>query len=458
MKRKMTEGKIFPNLLAFSLPLVIGSLFQLAYNLFDYIVLGWFSSTPIESQAAIGIASPIMNIFISLFSGLCVGAGIHSSELYGNKDIKNLKRQFSSFLLVFGIISLGITLIFLFFLKPILTLSNVYDPFLQKEATTYLSIVAFGFIFCFFYNFYASVLRSMGDSMSSLIFLIISCVLNITLNIVFVVSFNLDVFGVALSTLISQIISAIAIIIYAKIKYPTVFKFKLEEFVIDKELLKISSSYAIASALQQIVLFVGKYLISIQVNKYDAVVIDAFSAASKIDDFVTSPAQNFAHAAAIFVAQNKGAKQYKRAKKGFGAGIGLNLIYGVIITIVLFFTKEYLLNLFISNDVSIIESKQLVIEGGNRYLTIMCMLYLLPCVTNSIQSYFRGIGKLNIVFLSTLVQIIFRVLFVYVLIYLSIDCLSSTAFATGIGWIVMIAFELPILIHYFKSNKNLIIE
>ena len=88
------------------------------------------------------------------------------------------------------------------------------------------------------------------------------------------------------------------------------------------------------------------------VNKYDAVVIDAFSAASKIDDFVTSPAQNFAHATAIFVAQNKGAKQYKRAKKGFGAGIGLNLIYGVIITIVLFFTKEYLLNLFISYKTS----------------------------------------------------------------------------------------------------------
>lgn len=458
MKRKMIEGRIFPNLLSFALPLVIGSLFQLAYNLFDYIILGWFSSSPIESQAAIGIASPIMNIFISLFSGLCVGAGIHSSELYGNKDIKNLKKQFSSFLLTFGLISLGITLLFLLLLDPILTFSNVTDIFLRKEASIYLSIVAFGFIFCFFYNFYASVLRSMGDSMSSLIFLIISCILNIGLNIIFVITFDLDVFGVALSTLISQIVSAISIIIYAKVKYPTVFKFKLEEFVIDKKLLKISSSYAIASALQQIVLFVGKYLISIQVNKYDATIIDAFSAASKIDDFVCSPAQNFAHATAIFIAQNKGAKQYQRAKKGFATGFALNLIYGVIITVVIFLGKEFILNLFISNDVSISESKKLVIEGGTRYLTIMCALYMLPCVTNSIQSYFRGVGKLNIVFLSTTVQIIFRVSFVYILIYLSIECLSSTALATGIGWCAMILFELPILIHYFKSNKNLIIE
>ena len=88
----------------------------------------------------------------------------------------------------------------------------------------------------------------------------------------------------------------------------------------------------------------------------------------------------------------------------------------------------------------------------------MLIIYMLPCITNSIQAYFRGVGKLNIVFLSTTVQIIFRVSFVYLLIYLSIDCLISTALATGVGWIAMITFELPILLHYYKTNKNLIIE
>lgn len=457
MKRKMTEGKIFPNLLSFALPLVIGSLFQLTYNLFDYIVLGWFSSHPIESQAAIGIAGPIMNIFISLFSGLCVGAGIHSSELFGNKDIKNLKRQFSSFFLVFGLISLGITLLFLLFLDPILTISNVTDPFLKKEASSYLAIVALGFIFCFIYNVYASTLRSMGDSFASLLFLIVSCVLNIALNVIFVVVFNLEVMGVALSTLISQVISGIAILLYGKIKYPEVLKFKLEDYCIDRKLLKVSASYAIASALQQIVLFVGKYLVSIQVNKYDAVVIDAFSAASKIDDFVFAPAQNFAHATAIFIAQNKGAKQYDRAKKGYAVGFGMNLVYGVIISLLIFVFKKDILNLFISNDESIVASKNAVIDGGVTYLNIMCMLYMLPCITNSIQCYFRGIGKLNIVFYSTTVQIFFRVLFVYLLIYLSVECIPSTAYATGIGWGFMILFELPILIYYYKNNKNLIV-
>ena len=458
MKSKMTEGKIFSKLLLFALPLVIGSIFQLTYNLFDYIILGWFSDNPIFSQAAIGVAGPIMNIFISLFSGLCVGAGIHSSELFGKKDITSLKRQYTSFAIVFGLISLLVSILFVIFLNPILTISNVVDPLLKKEAYTYLIIVSIGFVFCFIYNLYASTLRSMGDSIASLLFLIISCVLNILFNILFVVVFNLNVIGVAIATTISQLLSAVSIVIYGKTKYKEVLIFKKNEIVIDRKLLKISTSYAIASALQQIVLYVGKYLVSIQINKYDAVVIDAFSASSKIDDFVFAPAQNFAHATAIFIAQNKGAKQYDRAKKGYKVGFLLNLIYGVVITTIIFVLKEPVLNLFISNNPEILESKQLVIDGGLTYLSIMCMLYMLPCITNSIQCYFRGVGKLNIVFYSTTVQIIARVTFVYILIGLLSKPLEAVAYACGIGWLFMIAFELPILIYYYKTNKNLIIN
>lgn len=458
MKQKMTSGKIFSQLLIFALPLVIGSLFQLTYNLFDYIILGWFSSNPIINQAAVGISNPIMNIFISLFSGLCVGAGIHSSELFGKKDNGSLKKQLSSFLLSFGFVSIVLTILFVLFLNPILTISNVTDINLKSSAKTYLLIVSIGYVFCFIYNFYASSLRSIGDSVASLLFLFISCVSNIILNIIFVVIFKLEVIGVALSTVLCQFISALSIMIYAKTKYKDIFIFKRKEYIIDFKLLKISSSYAIASALQQVVLFIGKYLVSIQINKFDAITIDAFAASTKIDDFVFSPAQNFAHATAIFIAQNKGAKQHLRAKKGFFVGFLLNLIYGVIIISVILLVKMEVLSLFISNDLNIAESKNEVIRHGVIYLNTMCMFYMLPCITNSIQSYFRGIGKLNIVFYSTTVQIIFRVLFVFILIPLISSPLKAVAFASGIGWVFMILFELPILIHYYKTNKNFIIN
>ena len=455
-KRLMTEGNIYTRLLIFALPLVIGSIFQLTYNLFDYVVLGWFAKDPIASQAAVGAANPIMNIFISLISGLCVGAGIHTSELFGKKDNDNLRRQISTSIIVGLIVVVALSLLFIALLNPILFISNVSDLKLKEEVYLYLLIVSIGFIFSFIYNIYASILRSFGDSLSSLLFLIISCILNVTFNIVFVIVCKMEVLGVALSTIISQFIAAISIVIYGKIKYKDILVFKRSEYVIDKKLLKITASYAIASCLQQIVLWVGKYIISTQINKYDYITIAAFSSATSIDQFFFAAAQNIGHASAIFIAQNKGAKQYKRAKKGFLAGLSINMVYGIIITTIIILFNSTLLSLFISNDPQIQLAKDQVITLGLEYLSIMSFLYLCPCLTNSLQSYFRGIGKLNIVFYSTAVQIFFRVSSAILLINLTNKPMSSTAYATGIGWLFMILFELPLIIYYFKTNKELI--
>ena len=121
--------------------------------------------------------------------------------------------------------------------------------------------------------------------------------------------------GVALATLISQLLSAISITIYSKLRYKDIFLFRFKEYVIDTSLLKISIPYAVSSALQQVVLYVGKYIISTQINKYGEIIIDAFASATKIDDFVFTPAQNFAAATSIFFSQNYGTNKIKRAKK-----------------------------------------------------------------------------------------------------------------------------------------------
>ncbi len=455
-KAKLTEGKILPKLLLFALPLVIGTLFQLAYNLFDFVVLGWFGEDKILSQAAISAANPITSIFTTLLIGLCAGAGIHTSELFGKENsLQELKKQIISFSILGLLFTVFITVLFIVLLNPILSLSNITNESLRQQVYIYLIIVAIGFIATFIYNNYASVLRSMGDSMASLIFLIISCLLNIALNMLFVIAFKMEVTGVAIATTISQTISAIAICIYATIHYKEVLAFKKTDFKVDSSLAKISIKYAVASAMQQVVLYVGKYLISIKINSYDNLTIDAFGLATKIDDFVFSPAQNFAHATAIFIATNKGAKNIARAKKGFLIGFGINLVYGILISLIILLTKENLLELFISTDESIASEKQEIIAKSLSYLNIMLIIYILPCITNSIQAYFRGIGKLNIVFYSTTIQIIIRVIFAYVLINLIDDPLPCAAYATLIGWIGMIIFETPFLVYYYRTNKNL---
>jgi len=444
--QKMTKGKIFPQLLKFALPLVIGSLFQLTYNLFDFVVLGWFSSKPIESQAALGVASPIYNIFISLISGLCVGFAIHSSELYGKEDIQSLKKQFTSFLIVFGLFSIALTFLFNIFINPLMTLSNVKDDSLRIDAMIYLGIASLGFICSFFYNIYACFLRAMSDSLASLLFLILSCILNIVLNIILVVNYNLEIVGVAVSTVVSQFLSAIAIVIYGKLRYKNILVFNIKEYVIDFKLLKKSASYAIASALQQIVLFVGKFIVSIQINGFDAYYIAAYAGATKIDEFVFTPTQNFGHAASIFMAQNKGDGNNKRYKQGFKTGFLLNIVYGIIISFVVFFLKEELVDLFINKNTP---DRSLVIEKGILYLSYMSFLYIIPAITNSVQSFFRGLGKLRLVFLSTTANIIGRVITIVVLIKL-IAPMEASAFANLGGWITMLLFEVPFLVYHYK--------
>ena len=133
------------------------------------------------------------------------------------------------------------------------------------------------------------------------------------------------------------------------------------------------------------------------------------------------------------------------------------MIYGAIISVIIFLVKKPVLNLFISSDESLLESKQEIITNAITSINIMCCLYLLPSFTNAMQSFFRGTGKVTIVFLSTFVQILSRVIFVIILLKVTNNPMQSTAFGTGIGWLFMIAFELPILmvsIRKLKESEN----
>ena len=136
------------------------------------------------------------------------------------------------------------------------------------------------------------------------------------------------------------------------------------------------------------------------------------------------------------------------------SGFLLNIIYGVFISIIIFVIKKPVLNIFVSSDAALITSKTEILNNACTYLNIMCCLYMLPSITNAMQSFFGGSGKVTIVFLSTLVQITTRVIFVILLMHLTSKPMVSAAFGTGIGLIFMIAFELPILIVHFKKLKE----
>jgi len=438
----MTSGPITPQIIHFTVPLIIGNLCLLTYNAADSIIVGRFIGA--NALAAVGAASPIMNIILFLIVGICLGMSVLMGNFFGSGDIAKLKREISTALIAGGAFTLVIIVLGLIFSHAILSLMHTPLEIID-DATLFLRIIFVGMFFTFIYNIYASTLRSMGNSRASLYFLIASAVLNVILDLLFVAVFKFGIAGAACATVIAEALSALFCIIYVSKRIP-ILKYTRHEFVFDRSLLRETVNYSSVAAMQQITLHLGKLLVQGAVNPLGIFAIAAFNAVGKIDDFVMIIQQNIAHGTTGFLAQNNGSGNgAKRIRKGFYTGLKMEVIYSLFMGIIIFVFARQFVTLFVGNE------GVKVVDSGVKYLKIMSFLYLLPGVTNILQGYFRGLGKMKITLNSTFIQIVGRVIAAYFMApYFG---LKGIALACLVGWIFMLAYELYVFIRTWKVNK-----
>ncbi len=438
LKNDMRKGNIVKSMLIYTIPLIIANIFQLLYSTIDTAIIGQFTDT--LSVDSVGAATPIINVVSFLIIGLCNGAAILMSEFYGAKDKDTLKQEIGLCFTIFSIFTVVASLIIIIFSKQLLVVTNVHD-FLIDGAREYLIVSMIGVIFVTIYTIIFTALRSIGDSISPLLILIISCVINIGLDLWFIAGLNLGIFGAALATIIAQALTMVVAIIYVLIRND-IFRLKISDFIIRKTLFIRTIKYALASAMQQVVLYIGKALVQTEVNKLSFEQQAGYAFGTKIDDFALEPSKCIGQAVAVFIAQNRGAKQGRRAKKGYLYGLIMQWTMALTISIIVLTLRTQLVKLFTKDEDNMMYAAM--------YLGVMGFIYLMPGTTNGLQSYFRGIGNLLIVFLSTSFQIIFRVIAAF--IFISKYNVRGCAFSTFTGWVFMIAFELPILIYFWKKN------
>ncbi len=435
---KMTEGSPFRLQLAYSFSLVLGSLFQLAYNAADSIIVGRFIGK--EALAAVGTANPVMNIVILSISGITIGASVLMSSYYGADKEDLLRKEFAT-LSVFGLFfSLFVAIFGVIICKPLVSLIQVPVE-IQPITVRYLSIIFLGTPFTYFYNALSSSLKSVGDSNTPLKFLVFSSILNIVLDLIFIGLLDFGITCSAMTTVIAEAVSAILCIIYVYRKVD-VLSIPLREFRIDGSMLKKTISYGSVTALQQAVQPICKLLIQGAVNTLGVDVIAAYNAVTRIDDFAFTPEQSIASGITTYVAQNDGAGKKERVIKGFRAGLLIEFLYWILICVFSYTFRFKIMGLFIAEESNLIAI-------GARYLALMSFLYIFPAFTNGIQGFMRGIRKMKVTLLCTTVQATMRVVFVYLLIpYLGI---ISVAVASAIGWVLMLLVEVPI---YFVFKKR----
>lgn len=440
MTKDLTTGKIMPILVNFTVPLVLGNLFQLTYNAVDSIIVGHFVGK--EALAAVGICNPISTLMILFLNGLCMGASILMGIQYGAKDYKTLHRQISTTMLSGVVFSFFLTLFCVVFAVPILHLLQV-DASIMEMTRQYLRIIFLGLMFTFLYNFFSSTLRALGDSASPLYFLIISAVLNIFGDLFFVIVIKAGSNGCAISTVLSEALCCLFCIIYIQKKVP-ILRLGKKWLVFDSRLLKKTIAYGWASAMQQATVQMGKIAIQALVNTMGVSVAAAFAVVNRIDDFAITPEQNIAHAMTALMAQNKGAGKNDRMREGFRCGMILEIVYGAAVMVICQVFAGELMALFVKDEE--------VIGHGVIYLHLIAVMYILPAVTNAIQGFFRGIGDLKVTLMSSFTNMAVRVIAAAPMILLWNFGIEALPYSYLAGWVAMLLVETPLMIRIYRKK------
>ena len=437
----MTQGPISRQLLRFSVPMILGNLFQLTYNAVDTVIVGHCVGK--NAVAAVGTANPIMNVVIFFIGGICMGASVLMSEYYGAQDLRRLKREVSTTLLAGGLFALVMSAVCALLARPVLLLIKTPAEIID-EAAGYLHIIFAGLLFTYLYNFYSNTLRSIGDSRTPLLFLILSSALNIGLDLALVAGLGLGVRGAAIATVISQGVSGVLCILYIRLRIP-LLHFGRGELVLDPSMLARTLNYSWVTALQQTCIYIGKLAVQGAVNPLGVDSIAAFNAVARVDDFAITPMQSIGSALTTFVAQNHGAHNEGRIHKGLATGAAIGTAYWGVICAPIYFGAGFVMHLFVPTG------GEAVLALGAVYLHRMAFFYLFTAWTNSLQGYFRGRGLLTATLVSSLLQIVIRVICSYWLA--PATGIGGIALACGIGWTAMMLYELPLYLRDRGKRK-----
>ncbi|MCI8659229.1 MAG: MATE family efflux transporter [Lachnospiraceae bacterium] len=432
----MTKGNIFRHLIQYSVPLVLGNMFQLTYHAVDSMIAGRFIGK--EALAAEGMAGPVMNLVILGISGICMGAGVLMSSFYGAREYHKLKREMSTAILFGLYFSLAVVILGIMATPALLRILCVPGE-LMGMTSLYLRIIFLGAPFTYFYNALASALKSVGDSKTSLKFLMFSSLLNGVLDLIFIGLLGFGIVCSAVTTVVAEAVSA-GLSVWYVYRYVPMLRLGWGEWKLDRELLRVTLQYGSVTALQQSCQPVGKLCIQGAVNALGVDVIAAFHAVNRIDDFACMPEQSISHGITTFVAQNRGAVQKERMHRGFWQGLILEFGYWAGICSLVLLLREMVVGLFVPGE----GSAEIVAEGS-RYLGLMGLFYIFPAFTNGFQGFYRGMGMMKMTLLGTFIQTSLRVMFSW--IFAPWWGIRGVAVACAAGWSVMLLVEVTYYFH-----------
>ena len=427
----MTEGSIVKQVIAFSLPLMLGNVFQMLYNTVDSIVVGNFVGT--QALAAVGSTTMIVNMMVFFFNGFSTGAGVVIANFFGAKDMKNLHKSIETTMAATFLLSILFTVGGVAMVKPMLRfMATPEDVF--GEATVYLQIYIGGISGLLVYNMGSGILRAVGDTMRPLYFLIFTSVLNIILDLLFVLALRMGIAGAAWATIISQFASAILTMVLLT-RSRDIYRLTWHDLKIDRPILGRIFAVGLPAGIQSVITAFSNVFVQSYVNSFGSACMAGWSCYNKLDQFIMLPMQSMAMAATTFVSQNIGAQKERRADKG--TVITVSMTVGVTAVIVAF------LWIFAAPAVGLFSPDETVIDFGVLFIRANCLFLLFNCVNHVLAGALRGRGDSKgpmIIMLLAFVGI--RQAYLYVVTRFFANTPFLVGFGYPVGWITCCIIEL----------------
>lgn len=442
MNRDLTKGPVLRTMLRFSLPMILGNLLQQCYNLADTWVVGRYLGS--NALAAVGSSFTLMTFLTSILLGLCMGSGAVFSMRFGQKDTRALQESVRTSFLLISVLTVILNVLAFVCLDGIRIFLQVPDAVwgLMRD---YLKIIFCGIAATFLYNFFASYLRAVGNSVVPLWFLAVSAVLNIGLDLWFVIGLSRGVGGAAEATVLSQYIAGVGIMIYAVLRCPELRA--KEKFRLRRRSLKEIADYSVLTCVQQSVMNLGILMVQGLVNSFGAPIMAAFAAAVKIDAFAYMPVQDFGNAFSTFTAQNYGAGEKERLRKGLKVALAASVLFSLAVSAVVFIFARPLMGLFVDS------AETQIIAEGVRYLRIEGAFYFGIGILFLLYGLYRAVGRPGMSVVLTVLSLGTRVVLAYALSALPALGVVGIWWSVPIGW--ALADIVGILYYVFRKKKLL---
>lgn len=433
----LINGKIWKAILWFSIPMLVGNLFQQLYNTVDSYVVGNFLSS--GALAAVGQSTPIINTLVGFFTGLATGAGVVIAQYFGGNHLNKMKKAIHTSIALTLVLCVLFTILGIGLSKQILILIGSPDS-VMAPASLYLRIYFGGISFVCIYNMGSGILRAVGDSKTPLYYLIVASIINIILDFVFVLYFHMGVAGAGWATFIAQGISALPVMI--KLVFSKeIYKVEFKGISIDMPILKKIIEIGIPTALQQSIVSFSNVIVQSYINTFGANAVAGYTSYVKIDGFLQLPIQSFAMAITTFTGQNIGAHAIDRVKKGLRTTMAMTFGVTTIGVLIIYIFGEQLVGIFSSDPE--------VIKYGYLMARIFAAGYLTLPVIQIISGALRGVGLSNIPMYFMVGTFVF-LRQIYLAIAVPLTHNIGIVFA---GWpVTWVICMIGLLIYYFRVH------